>query len=56
MDDATLLESLKIEIKKDLLEDKEFREKLFKLYYADEERFLNKLLKKASANADTSKI
>lgn len=36
------------EIKKALLEDRDFREKLFKLYYNDDERFLNKLIKEAS--------
>lgn len=36
------------EIKKALLEDRDFREKLFKLYYDDDERFLNKLIKEAS--------
>lgn len=36
------------EIKKALLEDRDFREKLFSLYYNDDERFLNKLIKEAS--------
>ena len=43
------------EIKKELLQDRNFREKLFKLYFEDEERFINKLLKEASErNSDTS--
>lgn len=33
------------EIKKALLEDREFREKLFKLYYEDDERFINQVIK-----------
>lgn len=36
------------EIKKALLEDRNFREELFKLYYQDDERFINKLIKEAS--------
>ena len=36
------------EIKKVLLEDRNFREELFKLYFQDDERFLNKLIKEAS--------
>lgn len=36
------------EIKKALLEDRNFREKLFELYFDDDERFLNKLIKEAS--------
>lgn len=36
------------EIKKELLSDRDFREKLFELYYKDDERFINKLMKKAS--------
>ena len=36
------------EIKKALLEDRDFREKLFKLYCQDEKRFINKLIKEAS--------
>lgn len=34
------------EIKKQLLEDREFREELFKLYYEDEKRFINQVMKK----------
>lgn len=37
------------EIKKALLEDRDFREKLFELYYNDDERFINKILKEAQA-------
>lgn len=36
------------EIKKALLEDRNFREELFRLYYQDDERFINKLTKEAS--------
>lgn len=36
------------EIKKALLEDRNFREELFKFYFQDDERFLNKLIKEAS--------
>lgn len=35
-------------IKKALLEDRNFREELFKLYFDDDERFLNKLIKEES--------
>ena len=43
------------EIKNKLLEDRDFREKLFELYNKDDERFLNKLLKEASdKKSDTS--
>lgn len=41
------------EIKKALLEDRDFREKLFKLYFEDDERFINKLIKEASEKSDT---
>lgn len=34
------------EIKKALLEDRDFREKLFKLYFEDDERFLNRIIMK----------
>lgn len=34
------------EIKKALLEDRDFREKLFKLYFEDDERFLNRIMMK----------
>lgn len=63
MSDETFLYKLKkdreqllIEIKKELLEDREFREKLFKLYYEDDERFINKILKGEVPNekSDTS--
>ena len=44
------------EIKKALLEDRDFREKLFELYYNDDERFINKLIKEASEKkSNTSK-
>ncbi len=44
------------EIKKALLEDRDFREKLFELYYNDDERFINKLIKEASdKKSNTSK-
>ena len=33
------------DIKKSLLEDRNFREELFKLYYEDDERFINKIIK-----------
>ena len=33
------------EIKKLLLEDREFREELFKLYYEDDKRFINQVMK-----------
>lgn len=43
-------------IKKALLNDRDFRERLFKLYYEDDERFINKLLKEASEKkSNTSK-
>ena len=38
------------DIKKSLLEDREFREELFKLYYEDDERFINKTIKEVSEN------
>lgn len=38
------------DIKKALLNDREFREKLFELYYKDDERFINKIIKEASEN------
>ncbi len=43
------------QIKNELLNDREFREKLFELYYKDDERFINKMLKEASKSEfDTS--
>lgn len=42
------------EIKKELLKDRDFREKLFELYYSDDERFLNKSIKEAPDTTDTS--
>ena len=43
-------------LKKALLEDRNFREELFKLYYQDDERFINKLIKEASEKkSNTSK-
>lgn len=33
------------DIKKALLNDREFREELFKLYYEDEKRFINQVMK-----------
>lgn len=42
------------EIKDELLKDRNFREKLFKLYYEDNDRFINKLIKEASDKTDTS--
>lgn len=33
------------EIKKALLEDRDFREKLLKLYYEDDKRFINQAMK-----------
>ena len=42
-------------IKEELLKDRDFREKLFKLYLEDDERYINKLLKEASdRNSNTS--
>lgn len=43
------------EIKKALLGDRNFREELFKLYYQDDERFINRLIKEASEKSNTSK-
>lgn len=42
------------EIKDELLKDRNFREKLFKLYYEDNDRFINKLIKEVSDKTDTS--
>ena len=64
MDEEKFLNRLKkehkqllVEIKKELLEDREFREKLFKLYSEDDERFINEILKREVPNekSDTSK-
>lgn len=44
------------EIKKALLEDRDFREKLFELYFDDDERFLNKLIKEASDKKSNTSI
>lgn len=38
------------DIKKALLNDREFRKKLFKLYYEDDERFINKIIKEVPEN------
>lgn len=44
------------QIKNELLKDREFREKLFKFYYKDDERFINKMLKEVSDDiSNTSK-
>ena len=45
------------DIKNRLLNDKDFMEQLFKLYFEDDERFINKIIKEASdMKSDTSTL